>query len=132
MNTQFSAQPYAKWRSKLYPILKRTEHNNRHAFANDVDLALLNRKAFLFISEHGFFVLEPIDGDKVCVMFAYSFVQGAVRAYQPEIERLSREIGAKQIVFYTALGKAFARVCTRLGYRKIGQNENVSTWIKEL
>ncbi|WGY45224.1 hypothetical protein [Vibrio sp. ABG19] len=132
MNTQLSLQPYDKWRGRLYPILLKTEHKNRHAFAENVDRALLNRKAFLFLSPDGFLVLKPFDGDKVCIMFAYSFVQGATTKYQPEIERLCRQIGAKQLVFCTALGKAFARVSKRLGYQLVEKNGHISTWLKEL
>jgi len=125
-------QPYSKWRDKLLPIIKKTAEKNRHPFAENVDRALLESKAFLFLSEDGFVALQPFDGDKVCVLFAYSFTQGATAKYQPEIEVLCRKIGAKSIVFHTALNGAFTKLVQRLGYRKIAQQEHVSTWQKEL
>ncbi|OUD77217.1 hypothetical protein XM73_c20569 [Vibrio vulnificus] len=131
-NCRISCQPYSKWRDKLLPIIQKTAENNRHPFAENVDRALLDSKAFLFLSEDGFVALKPFDGDKVCVLFAYSFTQGATMKYQPEIEALSRKIGAKSIVFHTALEGAFIELCKRLGYRKTSQQEHISTWVKEI
>lgn len=125
-------EPYCKWRDTLLPVIRAAAQKNQHDFVDDVDRALLSGKAFLFLSEDGFVALQPFDGDKVCVLFAYSFTQGATAKYQPEIEVLSRKIGAKSIVFHTALNGAFTKLVLRLGYRKIAQQEHVSTWQKEL
>lgn len=125
-------QSYSQWRDKLLPIIQKAAEDNRHPFAENVDRALLNSKAFLFLSEDGFVALQPMDGKAVCVLFAYSFTQGSTAKYQPEIEVLSKKIGATSIVFHTTLDGAFATLCRRLGYRKLKQNEHISTWVKEI
>ena len=101
-------QPYSKWRDRLLPIIEQTEQRNDHEFANQVDEALLSGRASLFLVEDGFFVLEPdvTDGEmSVCILFAYSFNKGSAGLYLPIIERLSKEVGAKKLLFWTAVKK---------------------------
>ncbi|WP_308318783.1 hypothetical protein [Vibrio metschnikovii] len=101
-------QPYSKWRDRLLPIIEQTEQRNDHEFANQVDEALLSGRASLFLVADGFFVLEPsfIDGEMaVCVLFAYSFNKGSSAIYLPVMEKLAKEVGAKKLLFWTAVKK---------------------------
>lgn len=125
-------EPYCKWRDTLLPVIRAAAQKNQHDFVDDVDRALLSGKAFLFLSDEGFFALRPFDGDKVCVVFACSFSHGCTVKYQPVIETLSRAIGAKYIEFETALVGGFEALCARLGYVKVEQIGNVTRWRKEL
>ncbi|EKO3632413.1 hypothetical protein M3894_002943 [Vibrio metschnikovii] len=88
--------------------MEQTEKRNNHNFAGQIDEALLSGRASLFLVEDGFFVLEPsfIEGEmSVCILFAYSFNKGSAGLYLPLIERLSKEVGAKKLLFWTAVKK---------------------------
>ncbi len=101
-------QLYSKWRDRLLPIIEQTEQRNDHEFANQVDEALLSGRASLFLVDDGFFVLEPsfIEGEMVvCVLFAYSFNKGSAAIYLPVMEKLAKEVGAKKLLFWTAVKK---------------------------
>ncbi|EKO3628983.1 hypothetical protein M3926_003084 [Vibrio metschnikovii] len=88
--------------------MEQTEQRNDHEFANQVDEALLSGRASLFLVADGFFVLEPsfIEGEMVvCVLFAYSFNKGSSAIYLPVMENLAKEVGAKKLLFWTAVKK---------------------------
>lgn len=51
---------YESWRSRVLPLMEQTEKRNQHWFAKQVDEALLNGRASLFLVEEGFFVLSPV------------------------------------------------------------------------
>ncbi|UJZ96496.1 hypothetical protein IHC87_18195 [Photobacterium damselae subsp. damselae] len=62
------------YRHKLLPIIKKIEQRNNHLFSDEIDKALSEGRAFLFIGGDGFFVLEPIFQNEetiVNVMFAF-------------------------------------------------------------
>lgn len=123
---------YKKYRSRILPYIERAAIKNKHDFSGCVDSALLSGRAFLFVNGDGFVALEPYDGDKVNIAFAYSFSTGCASRYQPEIERLSRLIGAKVLTFDTALSGSFGALVESLGYKKAAQKDNVVTYVKEL
>ena len=124
-------QPWDKWREKLLPIIERTAKRNQHDFAENVDKALLSGRAFLFIASECFFVLEPMGNDVVEVVFGFSFGGNSCQKYQPVIEQLARDIGAKTLYFETTL-RGFAILVKELGYIKQSQSGRVTTWIKEV
>ena len=124
-------QPWIKWRDKLLPIIQQSAKRNQHDFVDDVDKALLCGRAFLFTANDGFFVLEPSGDGVVGVIFAFSFGGHACRKYQPVIEQLARDIGARQLYFLTAL-RGFAIIAKELGYVKQSQSGHVTKWVKEV
>ncbi len=126
-----SKQPWNKWRDKLLPIIQRAANRNRHDFADNVDKALLSGRAFLFIAEDGFFVLEPMGKGVVEVVFAFSFGGHACRVYQPVIDQLARDIGADHLYFETTL-RGFAVLAKELGYVKQSQRGRVTKWVREV
>ncbi|EGR0765951.1 hypothetical protein ETS23_19935 [Vibrio parahaemolyticus] len=105
--------------------------HDRH-YANEINDALLSGRAFLFADVDAFIVLEPYGGDKVHIAFAYSFSSGRAARYQPEVERLSRLIGAKTVTFETVLSGAFVRLVNKIGYKEIGRKGRIVTYAKEL
>lgn len=97
---------WAEYQEKLFPIIKQTERRNDHIFADEIDKALSEDRAFLFIGDDGFFVLEPLSRNgivRVNVMFAFNWGANAIDRYQSTIERLAREIGARSIELYTVV-----------------------------
>lgn len=107
-----------QFRAKLLPIVEQAANKNNHHFDKQVDKALLSNGAFLFLVNGGFFVLRPIYRDglvHVEVLFAYSERPGNMRKYQPVIERLTREIGGRSVIFYTAL-KTVVKFSEKKGY----------------
>lgn len=123
---------YKKYRSRVLPYIERAAIKNKHDFSGCVDSALLSGRAFLFVNGDGFVALEPYDGDKVNIAFAYSFSTGCASRYQPEIERLSRLIGAKVVTFETVLSGAFAYLVKKIGYKETGRQGRIVTYAKEL
>ncbi|MBT2980009.1 hypothetical protein, partial [Vibrio anguillarum] len=86
--------------------MEQTERRNRHAFAKQVDEALLNGRASLFLVEEGLFVLEPsLDNDEmqVWVLFAWSVRKGALKRQLPRVEHLAKRIQAKKLLLNTAV-----------------------------
>ncbi|PSU89931.1 hypothetical protein C0W35_18165 [Photobacterium kishitanii] len=94
------------YREKLLLIIQATEKRNSHTFSDEIDKALSFDRAFLFIGEDGFFVLQPLSENGVVtvnVMFAFDWGGNAIERYQASIEQLSREIGATGLELYTVV-----------------------------
>lgn len=123
---------YKKHRDRIFPIIMQVCIQHDRHYANEINDALLSGRAFLFVETDAFVVLEPYDGDKVHVAFAYSFSSGCAARYQPEVERLSRLIGAKVITFYTVLTGPFAYLVKKLGYKEVSKEGRIYTYAKEL
>lgn len=99
-------QNWHKYRDRLLPVIQATERRNSHLFSDEIDKALSSDRAFLFIGEDGFFVLQPLSENGVVtvnVMFAFDWGGNAIERYQASIERLSREIGATGLKLYTVV-----------------------------
>lgn len=99
-------QNWQQYRDKLLPIIQTTEKRNSHLFSDEIDKALSSGRAFLFVSEDGFFVLQPLSENSVMtvnVMFAFNWGGNAIERYQNIIEQLSREIGATELELYTVV-----------------------------
>ncbi|PWI34832.1 hypothetical protein DI392_00695 [Vibrio albus] len=122
---------YDKLRDRIFPLIQQSAKKNRHDFADNVDKSLLSNRAFLFIAPDGFFVLEPSSSGVVGVIFAFSFGGNNCVKYQPAIEQLARDIGAKQLYFLTSL-RGFSILAKKLGYTKDSQSGRVTKWIKEV
>lgn len=99
---------YQKHRSHILPIIERTDEINQHDFANEIGQALLDGRAFLFLTECGFFILQPtVKGCEtwVNIMFAYSFGTVALASYMNEISDLAKVIDAAGVELYTVVKK---------------------------
>lgn len=123
---------YYEHRDRLFPIIMQVCIQHDRHYANEINDALLSGRAFLFADVDAFIVLEPYGGDKVHIAFAYSFSSGRAARYQPEVERLSRLIGAKTVTFETVLSGAFVRLVNKIGYKEIGRKGRIVTYAKEL
>ncbi|HIF9483124.1 hypothetical protein IHC88_19295 [Photobacterium damselae subsp. damselae] len=122
------------YRHKLLPIIKKIEQRNNHLFSDEIDKALSEGRAFLFIGGDGFFVLEPIFQNEetiVNVMFAFNWGKNAIDRYQETIERLSLDIGAKGLELSTAV-KALIPLLEQKRWEWISTENNVMHWIKRL
>ncbi|PSU69797.1 hypothetical protein C9J22_13030 [Photobacterium phosphoreum] len=103
---RINKQNWLKFREKLLPIIRETEQRNHHQFSDEIDQALSSDRAFLFVGEDGFFVLQPLSENSVVtvnVMFAFNWGGNAIERYQNRIEQLSREIGATGLELYTVV-----------------------------
>ncbi|WP_163557594.1 hypothetical protein [Halomonas sp. NO4] len=78
---------------------------------DDVYAACVEGRAFLFVCPEGFCILRPLAGSvtTVQVWIVYGEGDSLITRYEPEIERLAREIGARRLVFTS----------TRPGYRRV-------------
>ncbi|HIF9182352.1 TPA: hypothetical protein ACX6QL_003456 [Photobacterium damselae] len=125
---------WGSYRQILLPIIKKTERRNNHEFADEIDKALSEDRAFLFIGDDGFFVLEPLfqDGETIVnVMFAFNWGNNAIARYQETIERLSLDIGAKGLELCTAV-KGLIPLLDQQRWEWISTDNNVMYWIKRL
>ncbi|WP_237333925.1 hypothetical protein, partial [Vibrio anguillarum] len=121
------------WRYRVLPLMEQTERRNRHAFAKQVDEALLNGRASLFLVEEGLFVLEPsLDNDEmqVWVLFAWSVRKGALKRQLPRVEHLAKRIQAKKLLLNTAV-KSLRVSLIDSGFCCI-ETGDVETWCKEI
>ncbi|MFB1077628.1 Uncharacterised protein [Photobacterium damselae] len=120
-------------RERLLKIIKQTEKRNNHRFADEIDKALSEGRAFLFIGQDGFFVLEPLSSKglvRINVMFAFNWGGDAINRYQTMIERLAREAGARSLELYTAV-KGLVPLLEQHQWRMTG-DEPVMHWVKTL
>ena len=127
-------QAWSKWREKLFPIIQQTEKRNNHMFAEEINSALSNDEAFLFVGEDGFFVLQPVSNNgipSVVVMFAFNWGENAVNRYQETIEQLSREIGARSVQLYTVV-KGLIPILEAQGYTLKNETDAIMQWVKPL
>ncbi|AWK83823.1 hypothetical protein [Photobacterium damselae] len=123
-----------KYKDKLLLIIQATERRNNHLFADDINKALSEGRAFLFVGEDGFFVLEPLlqDGETIVnVMFAFNWGNNAIARYQETIERLSLDIGAKGLELCTAV-KGLIPLLEQQRWELISTDNNVMYWTKRL
>jgi hypothetical protein len=127
----FAKADYSKHRCRILPIFEASAKKNNHDFADNIDKALLSGRAFLFISNDCFFVLEPINQELVEVVFGFSFGGNSCVKYQPCVEQLAKKIGAKKLCFHTTL-RGFAILAKQMGYTKQSQSGRVTTWVKEV
>ncbi|HDB1449135.1 TPA: hypothetical protein O6E21_001475 [Vibrio cholerae] len=113
--------------------MEQTEKRNQHWFAKQVDEALLNGRASLFLVEEGFFVLEPsLDNGEmqVWVLFAWSNQKGAHKRHLATVEQLAKRIKAKRLLLNTAV-KALQVSLIDGGFCCI-ETGDVETWCKEI
>lgn len=69
-----------------------------------INKALLNRRAFLFVSSDGWCVLHPESTKgipSVNILFAKSYTGGSVHRHTSAIELMAREIGSRYLTTYT-------------------------------
>ncbi|MDV2358865.1 hypothetical protein Q5N46_00725 [Vibrio cholerae] len=124
---------YKSWRSRVLPLMEQTEKRNQHWFVKQVDEALLNGRASLFLVEEGFFVLEPsLDNGEmqVWVLFAWSNRKGALKRHLPTVEQLAKRVKAKRLLLNTAV-KALQVSLIDGGFCCI-ETGDVETWCKEI
>src|SRR5690554_2495446 len=103
----------------------------------NIEKALLNRRAFFFESADGFAVLKPYP-DYMLVWVAIShhsnYRRGIHERYFTELEQLSRIAASPAIRFWT-VRRGFSRICQNLGYesRRITHNDRpITIWEKSL
>ncbi|MGR5465348.1 hypothetical protein ACPV5G_20640 [Photobacterium damselae] len=133
MKEQITKKSWRDYREKLFPIIKQTERRNNHKFADEIDKALSDGRAFLFIGADGFFVLEPLSRNgivRVNVMFAFNWGANAIDRHQSTIESLAREIGARSIELYTAV-KGLIPLLENNNWR-MDSDGHVMHWVKTL
>lgn len=124
---------YELWRSRVLPLMEQTEKRNQHWFAKQVDEALLDGRASLFLVEEGVFVLEPsLDNGEmqVWVLFAWSNRKGALKRYLPTVEQLAKRVKARRLLLNTAV-KALQVSLIDGGFCRI-ETGDVETWCKEI
>ncbi|OEE65847.1 hypothetical protein A1OO_08545 [Enterovibrio norvegicus FF-33] len=128
----------AKWpdyRDVLLPIIQETQTRNQHAFAKEIDEALTDGSAFLFVGADGFFVLRPFERNNgtlwVTVMFAFNWAGNAIERYQATVEKLSRQIGARGLDLYTKVA-GLSLLFERQGFQQISVRDGVQHWEKRL
>ncbi|MCE0495780.1 hypothetical protein [Vibrio salinus] len=129
---RFAFASYQKHRLRVLPVLRRTDEKNKHNFADEVDMALLDDRAFLFLCDGGFIVLQPIvkDGSSwVNIMFAYSWGTTALPCYMNDIFHLAGDIGAVGVELYTVV-KKLERFLIRKGFSKDSGNNRIQHWVK--
>ncbi|ELP4886762.1 hypothetical protein QPB17_001648 [Vibrio cholerae] len=113
--------------------MEQTEKRNQHWFAKQVDEALLNGRASLFLVEEGVFVLEPCldNGEmQVWVLFAWSNRKAAFKRHLPTVEQLAKRVKAKRLLLNTAV-KALQASLIDGGFCCI-ETGDVETWCKEI
>ena len=135
IDAYISRESWPDYRINLLPVIERAAERNRHKFAEQVDKALSDERAFLFLIEDGFFVLRPIVDDNNDihneVMFAYCWGGTGVNTYQPLVEEMTRMIEGKSVIAYTTL-KPLGRLMLAKGYRLDSKKDRVMKWVKEL
>lgn len=125
---------WSEYRDKLLPIIERTAQRNEHDFVGQVDEALNDDRAFLFIADDGFMILKPTHRSGcvwVTVMFAFNWGENAIERYQPEIEKMTKQIGGRGVELYTAVTALSPILCGQ-GYERTGQEGKVQHWQKAL
>ncbi|MFL7024251.1 hypothetical protein [Enterovibrio norvegicus] len=130
----FAKAPWPKYRERLLPIMEEVALRNRHDFAKDVDDALLNGSAFLFVAEDGFLVLRASPREAVLwvtVMFAFNCGGNAIERYQAKVEEMTRQIGGRGIELFTAV-EALSSSLLERGYVQREKAGNVRHWEKQL
>ncbi len=96
--------PWSSYRSVLLPLIERTENRNNDHFADQIDKALSQERAFLFVGIDGFMVLEPHSRrgkPYLNIMFALNDKPEAIPRYHSKIEELAKDFGAQWITTQT-------------------------------
>lgn len=126
---------WARYRDKLAPIIRHTEQRNQHQFSDTIISALSDERAFLFVAEDGFMVLQPVPVPggviSVNVMFAYNDGNDAMLRYQPVIEQLARDIGGRSVHFYTKIAQ-LKPIAESVGYRQVSTDGGIVQFSKTL
>ncbi len=126
--------PWERYRDRLLPLIARTARRNHHEFSEQVDRALSDKTAFLFLCEDGFVVLEPQYRGPVIwvnVLFAYGWGENTIQRYQHQIEHLARQIGGRGVELITAVTALEPRLLQQ-GYTKVSGDEQIQHWEKAL
>lgn len=126
---------WSAYRETLYPLIVQTQQRNQHQFADDIDDALSNGSAFLFVGEDGFFVLEPKADQRgtvrVTILFAFNWGGQAIDRYQKTVEKLTREIGGRALDVYTKVS-GLTPLLTQQGWQLVEVLEGIEHWEKTL
>ncbi|SIO96092.1 hypothetical protein [Vibrio spartinae] len=125
---------YRKHRSRILPFILRAQQRNNDQFANQIDSALLECRAFLFLCDGGFYVLQPTIRNGVVwvnIMFAQSLGKCVLSTHMSEIHQLTRQVGGRGIELFTAVDR-LSGFLRRQGFSKDSSNDRVQHWIKEL
>ena len=134
MNNLVTFTSWSEYRDKLLPIIRRTEQRNHHQFTDEIDSALSNERAFLFLVSDGFMVLQPVPENGVVsvnVMFAYNEGRDAIVRYQAVIEQLTREIGGRGVHFYTKVA-GLKPIAEKMGYALESVQDGIHKYKKTL
>ncbi|PCE67528.1 hypothetical protein E8E00_04905 [Salinivibrio sp. YCSC6] len=128
------SKPWLNYRLHLLPIIRKTQSRNNHFFADEIDDALLDERAFLFLAEDGFVVLQPTARNGLSwlnVMFAFNWGGNAITRYQSEIELKGRQMGARGVELFTAV-PGLEQALLANGYVKTSGAARVQHWEKLL
>lgn len=125
---------WEKYRDKLLPIIQKTQRRNDHQFVDEIDNALQEERAFLFVAEDGFLVLEPRHRKGLPwlnVMFAFNWGGNAINRYQGDVELKARQMGARGVELYTAV-EGLEQALLDNGYVKTTGEARIQHWEKIL
>ncbi|PMP10271.1 hypothetical protein BCS93_11045 [Vibrio breoganii] len=114
--------------------MEHTEKRNDHEFAFQIDKALSDERAFLFVGEDGFFVLRPIVRKGITIteiMFAYAWSSNAIDTYQMLIEELALKAKASAIQLRTVVVGLIPSLVEQ-GFKKEAGNQRIMVWTKEI
>ncbi|MGF1727078.1 hypothetical protein [Photobacterium nomapromontoriensis] len=132
--TELVKSEWSRYRSKLLPVIQTIEQRNSHQFSDEVDKALSSERAFLFVAQDGFLVLQPLSQGgtvTVNVMFAFNWGDSAISRYQHTIERLSRDIGARGLELYTVVVGLIPSLEMQ-GWQMTPSDNRIMHWTKTL
>ncbi|CZF79741.1 hypothetical protein [Grimontia marina] len=134
MENRFSQADWASYRDRLLPIIRQTATRNGHDHTQDIDHALLAKRAFLFLCPDGFVVLT-LRGKKkarrLLVLFAYGWGEDLITRYQPQIDDMARRAKAQKVELYTAVS-GLAPLLAQQGYIRSQTKGRVGHWTKTL
>ncbi|WP_059121078.1 hypothetical protein [Vibrio sp. MEBiC08052] len=125
---------YRKHRLRILPFITGAQQRNKDPFADQIDRALLECRAFLFLCGGGFYVLQPTLRNGVVwvnIMFAQSLGQCVLSTYLSDIHQLTRQIGGRGIELFTTVER-LSGFLRRQGFSQDSSNDRVQHWIKEL
>ena len=126
---------FASWsvyRDLLYPIIKRTQSRNDHKFAAQIDKALSEDRAFLFLGSDGFFVLQPLYSESaVLISFAWNQGGNAITRYQSTVEELARFLAVDSLMLETKVAQ-LAPALLANGWNRTGVTGGIECWQKTI
>ena len=107
-------------------LMRETDIMQNLNFSHQIDSALRDERAFLFVAHNCLVVLQPrvIDDELwLNIMFAYSFGTTALPLHMDQIGKLAKQINAVGIELYTTVQK-MKPFLIRKGFQS---DNNVST-----